>query len=837
MREKKENKLVYSYELQEVLDYMMDVLVTEFPTNVLTPEYLIVSILDTKRCHANLILDNYLMSDNMAEIREIYTSVLSQNDKPVVKDKKADFDTDLNRILDLSDEEASKTNAKQIGTEHVLLSILNPENGFRVQEIFKTVGVDYDFIFDKCKETKKPSRRSKKNFINNGGPSSDVTPKPKFTPLKSEVSNGVGSKPLLTPTDNIRKFTTNINALVREGKVDDVIGRTEEINQVFRVLARRKKNNAVLVGGGGVGKTSIVYQIARLIEDGKAPSILDGKEILSINIMSMLSGTHFRGMFEERVKGLFDELKDNKNYILFIDDIHNTLKGSSKERDSDLSGMIGDILSDGIVRVIGTTSHRDYRATIESNPNLAHKFQMVTVEPSTKQEAIEILKNNKKYYEEFHNTLYSDETVEKCVDLAERYITNRCLPDSAFDVIDLSGAHAALKNDESKAYSEMRSRLAELGKERDEALNHGEFERIDALSIEEMDLKRRINELKKGKKKTKVKVLPSDIANTVSVITKVPVSKLTSSEKEKMANLDKMLKESVIGQDDAIEKVCRAIKRNRVGLGSKSHVLLSCLAIGASGVGKTYLAKKLAEYLFGDEKAMIRIDMSEYSEKSSIAKLHGSAPGYVGYDDGGILTNAIKNKPYSVVLLDEIEKADESIYNLFLQVFDEGRLTESNGNVVDCKNCVFILTSNVGAKAAADFQRGTGFVNDEKENNRAIIEKELKKKFAPEFLNRLDNIVYFNSLTDENLKSIVELEMSKFREKIKGINFDIKYGEDVVDFILDEASKERNYGARPIIRLIQKYLEDRLTDLILENDYSQGHVFKARMKDGTIEVK
>ena len=829
---KKVDKKNYSYELQEVLSYMTEILVNEFPTDVFTPEYLVVSILDTKKCHANLILDNYLMSDNMNEIREIYTSVLSNSSKPVINKDKADFDSDLNKILELAEVECNKTNGKQIGTEHVLLSILNIENGFRLYEIFKTVGIDYNFIFDKCRENKKSIKTPKKNFINNNGPSNT-----KMITLKSETSNGTKHPhSYVVKSEYIQKYTTNINRLVREGKVDDVIGRRNEIDQIIRVLARRKKNNAILIGNGGVGKSCIIHEIAKMIENGEVPTVLDGKEIISLNITDMVSGTHFRGMFEERMKGLLDDLNKSDHFILMIDDIHNSVKSGSKDKDTDISGMINSILTEGNIRVIGTTTYKEYRSTIENNPNLSHKFQTVKIEPNTKEETFEILKNNKRYYEDFHNVLYSDETLLKCIELSERYITTRSLPDSAFDVLDLAGSYVSL-GDEDDEYSALRKRLSDIEKERDEILNNGDFEKIDSITIEENDVKRRINEYKRGeKKKEKKSVKPSDISNTVSKITNIPISKLSSSEKEKIANLDKTLKNEVIGQDDAIDSLCKVIKRNRVGLGSRSHVLGAFLAAGASGVGKSLIAKKLAENIFGDEKAIIRIDMSEYSEKSSVAKLHGSSPGYVGYDDGGILTNAIKNKPYSVVLLDEIEKADESIYNLFLQVFDEGRLTESNGNVVNCKNCIFIMTSNIGAKTAAEFGKGLGFTSDEVGNKKAILDKELKKKFAPEFLNRLDEVIYFNNLTDDNLKEIIKLELGKLNEKLSELKFELQYDDSVVNFIHSEAVKQKEYGARPIIRLIQNNIEDAITDLMLEQDFHPNYVFQATCVDGKIQI-
>ena len=836
------DKKNYSFELQEVLSYMIDVLATEFPTDVFTPEYLIVSILD-KKCHANMFLDNYLMSDNIDELREIYTSVLKTNNKPIVKENKdkdkVEFDSELNKIMEMSEKEADYTNSNLIGTEHILLAILNPKNNIKIQEVFRTVGIDYELIFSKCKGAKKENKvQRKKNFINNNGGNITMSEQPKqqIIPLKSEVNTALSAA---NDGEFTKKYTTNINELARDGKLDELIGRKRELNQIIKVLARRKKNNVILVGNGGVGKTAIVNGLAQLIESGDVPSILEGKQIVAINIMAMVSGTHFRGMFEERVKGLFDELKANKKYILFIDDIQSVLKSGSKDKDTDISNMISDILTEGDVRVIGTTTFKEYRNSIENNPTISNKLQRIVIEPSTKQETIDILNANKRYYEDFHNVTYSDEAIVKCVELSERYITDRSLPDSAFDVLDLTGAYTALANKDSDEFMALKKRLNEIEEEKNDILNNGEFEKIDSITIEENDVKKRIADYKREQNssvKKRVKVGAEKISETISEITGVPISKITTNEKEKIAHIDETLKKSVIGQDEAVESLCRIIKRNKVGLGDKTKTMANILMAGPSGSGKTLIAKKLAEEIFGDEKALIRIDMSEYSEKNSVAKLTGAAPGYIGYENGGQLTEQIKHKQHCVLLLDEIEKADQEIYNLFLQLFDEGRLTDSSGQIVNFKNVIVLMTSNIGAKQAADFGAGVGFVTDELNNKKAIIEKQLKQKFTPEFLNRIDKIVYFNTLSDDNLREIVKLEINKFGKRLKEIKYDIKYDDSVVNYIHEQALKQKEYGARPIIRLVQNNLEDAITDLILENDYEPEYAFSATCVNNHISI-
>ena len=823
----------FTLEFKEVMNYMTITLYNEFPTDALTIEYLILSILDNRNCHANMILDNCLMSENIEELRKIYVSVIGDHIKPQLKGDAVILNDDLIRAIDLAKEESIKLNSNLIGTEHILLAILNKANGFSETEVFDKFRLEYDFIYNKCnvngenKKEIKPKKLQPKK----------MTKKVNNIPLKSQVNTKIVSTN--STSEFISQYTTSLNRMAEEGKIDEIVGRKQEINEIIRVLSRRKKNNAVLVGHGGAGKTAIVYGIANMIVKGDVPECLEGKEMVMLNPIALVSGTHFRGMFEERINGLFTELKKNDKYILFIDDIHTVLKGSTKDKDTDISGMIGEVLSEGTIKIIGATTFKDYRNTIESNSSLSRKFQKVVIEPPTKNEAMKILNDNKRYYEEYHNVEYTEKAIKKAVDLAERYVTDRMLPDSAFDIIDLAGANTSLVDREPLEIQGMKKRIREIEEEKDRALNNGEFEKIDSLNAEENVLNSDIAEYKRSNNKDIEKIIidEEDIANVVSEMTKIPVNKLSMSEKDKIAHIDNVLKENIVGQDEAIDSICKVIKRNKVGLGNFSMTNGVFLLGGPSGVGKTLLAKKIAEQIYGSETALIRIDMSEYSEKNSVSKLYGTSAGYIGYDDGGVLTNAIKRKPYSVVLLDEIEKADESIYNLFLQVFDEGRLTEGNGNIVDCKNCIFIMTSNIGAKKVAELGGGVGFVSSEGSNKKSIIEKELKRKFTPEFLNRINKIVYFNDLTDDNLKDIVKLEINKLNKRLNDIEYNIEYSDDVVNYIHAEAVKEKKFGARPIIRLIQANIEDKVTELMLENDYHPQYVFHASCKDGEIVVQ
>ena len=832
------NQSNYTIELNEVLEHMSTVLLNEFPTDVLTPEYLILSILDIRDSHANLILDNCLMSNNIEELRKIYVQVIDGHIKPQLKDGNARYNDELVRILNCACEESDKLNNSQVGTEHVLLAILNIKNGFKEEAIFSKFMLQYDFIYNKCnintegqEKPLKPKKLVQKKINNNNNQN--------IPPLKSQVNMKTIS---MTGGDTsaIDQYTTNLNKLAKDGKIDDIIGREQEIEEVIKVLSRRKKNNAILVGRGGVGKSHIVYGIAKLIEENKVPSVLEDKEIVMLNPMALVSGTHFRGMFEERIKNLFDQLQASNRYILFIDDIHTVLKSGSKDKDTDISGMIGDILSDGAVKIIATTSFKEYRNAIESNTQISRKFQKIVIDPTSIEDTIHILQENKFYYEDYHCVYYNDKAIEKAVKLADRYITDRSLPDSAFDIIDLAGARTALVDREPIEIQNTKKRMKQIEEEKNNALNNGDFEKIDSLTIEENVLASDLADYKRDLKNLKlqsIEIGEADIADVVSEITKIPVSKLTSDEKTKIAHIDDILKQSIVGQDEAVDSVCRVIKRNKVGLGDRNKTMANILLAGPTGSGKTLIAKKLAEEIFGDEKALIRIDMSEYSEKNSVSKLTGAAPGYVGYENGGQLTEQIKHKQHCVLLLDEIEKADQEVYNVFLQLFDEGRLTDSAGQIVNFKNVIVLMTSNIGARKAAELGGGLGFVNNEESNKKSIIEKELKKKFTPEFLNRLDQIVYFNTLSDDNLKNIVKLEINKFNNRLNNIEYNLIYSDSVVDHIHVEAIKKKEFGARPIIRLIQDNIEDKITELMLEHEYAPNYTFSASCENNEIVIR
>ena len=825
-------------EYKDILAYMLDVLGNEFPTSEFTPEYIMLAILDNPRCHANLVMDNILMTDTLDYLRNYYAQVIREEPKKPILNKGVKFDKELSDIINRAEDEAEFLTSTKLGSEHILLSIINPANHFKVGEKLISFGLAYDSICSNCRdfveeETEQKSPKVKKvdnSYINNNHQDTKI-------PLKSEINSKVFVQNGNTPF--INKYTINLHEEIANGKYDKLIGREDILDNVIKVLSRRRKNNVILVGKPGTGKTSIGYRLAEMIDCGSVPYNLEGKQVVMLDVMALLSGTHLRGMFEERVDGLFKELKNNSNYILFIDDMQNIVRNTGKDKDGDLSDVISKILTEGDVRVVGTISFKDYRNGIENNSVLSTKLQKIIVEPSTKEETFKILKSNKSYYENFHHVKFDDECLLKAIKLANRYITNNNLPDSAIDVIDLTGASISLNNKQSISMKALKEELNSFDGEKKKAMNSGNFEKLDEIAKKESKLLKKISDMKKkidNDESTWIHATEDDIADTVSAITTIPVSKLSISNKTTILHIDEILKKDVIGQDEAINEIAKAIKLSRAGF-SDNNKCTSLMMIGTTGVGKTLIAKKLAENVFGDEKALIRFDMSEYQDKTSVNKLLGSSAGYVGYENGGLLTEAVKNKPYCVLLFDEIEKADESIYNVFLQLFDEGRLTDNNGTTVNFKNVIVIMTSNIGAKQASEMGNGVGFQSNAEENKKSIIEKSLKNKFNPEFLNRIDNIIHFNALTDDNIKVITRLELDKLRNRVKENGVNLTFGSDVIDYVFKKAIQEKEYGARPIMRIIQDNISDRVVDLVLESENKQNSFNISINKDDEVIVE
>lgn len=805
MSEAIDNKLPFSKDLKEILDKIHNDIIIFYPSEIISVEHLIISILESKKSHAGIILTTLLTSNTLLNLTQEYQASLKKKTNPNARiDKtKVDFDYKVNAILEDAEKEAKRFNKKEIGSEHVLLSMLNSKNNTGIDKVFNELGVNYDIVNEKCQNNKTNEIKEHNNL--------------KY-PTKGEINiQATSSKNVF-----VKKYTTNINELYQKGKTDALVGREKEIRRIIKTLARRKKNNAVLVGQSGCGSSQIVYGLAELIEKKQVPEILLGKQVVMLNISALMAGTTLRGMLEERLNGLFDELISNKNYILFIDDVQNVLKSGSKDKDSDISGSLITLLTDGNVKVLATTNFKEYRNAIENNSQISKNFQKIVVEPNTVEETVTILNNIKQRYEDFHNVKYTDEAIRKIPELAKRYITNRVLPDSAIDVLDTVGANTCFENRYPQEILEMKERLLQMDSEKEELLNNGDFELIDSLTKEENEIKKKINDFNRNAKRNNesfcIKIDVDKIYEIISDMTDIPISNMAKDDKKSILNINNVLKETIIGQDEPIDSICRVIKRNKVGLGNKNKVICSALLIGGSGIGKTLLAKKIANEIYGSENALIRIDMSEYSEKSSISKLIGTSAGFIGFENGGLLTEAVKNKQYCVLLLDEIEKANDEIFNLFLQLFDEGRLTDGSGQLINFKNVMVLMTSNVGAKQASEQGKPLGFTQSEEENKRNIIEKQLKKKFAPEFLNRIDKIIYFNQLTDENLEKITILELKKLVDRLKEIGYNLTYDDKVINHISKKAIEQKEYGARPILRIIQDEIEDKVTDIILSDE-------------------
>ena len=645
----------------------------------------------------------------------------------------------------------------------------------------------------------------------------------------SEKGKNFGKKKKATPF--LDEFGEDLTKAASEGKLDPIIGRDREIYRICQILARRKKNNPIILGDPGVGKTAVVEAIAQRIVSKKVARVLLNKRVISLNMTTIVAGTKYRGEFEERMKNIVEELKMATDVIVFIDEIHTIVGAGGVSGALDASNILKPALARGSVQCIGATTLDEYRESIEDDGALTRRFQEVFIDPPTVDESIEILTKIKHKYEEHHSVEYSAEALEACVRMSERYIKSRELPDKAIDLLDEAGARTHLLEVKVPASIKKLELLAENAKEeKKSAVEKQDYEIAATKRDEQISLETKVQqEIQKWEstlKTKKTQVTIDDIAETVSMQTGIPVTRLGADDMKMIKNMGKHIKESIIGQDRAVEALAKVIKRSRTGVATEKQPTGSFMFLGPTGVGKTETVKALAEYMFGDTDAMIRIDMSEYQEKFNVSRLIGSPPGYVGHEDGGQLTEAVRRKPYSVVLFDEVEKAHPDIFNTLLQVLDEGRLTDSSGRVVDFTNTIIVLTSNVGARKLADFGTGIGFSTpssmlQEQSKMDGIIKKELKNKFSPEFLNRLDDIIVFDQLASDDVIQIVDIELNKFIDRMERQGFTFKFNKATKEFLAIEGYDQK-YGARPIKRAIQKYVEDAVADAILDGLLKEG---------------
>ena len=667
-------------------------------------------------------------------------------------------------------------------------------------------------------------------FLNGNEPDKDSS-----SPSKT-ASNTVTGQMHNNKTPFLDKYSTDLTKAAKDGKLDPVVGREHEIQRVLEIIGRRKKNNPILIGEPGVGKSAIVEGLAQLIVKQQTSPALFNKRIVSVDLTAMVAGSKYRGQFEERIKGLITELENNPDIIIFIDEIHTLIGAGGGSGTMDAANILKPALARGTVQCIGATTFKEYANSIEKDGALERRFQKVIVEPTTTEQTLAILRNIKDRYEEHHGVTFSDEALEACVKLTERYVTDRFFPDKAIDVMDEVGSKLRLANIKVPDYIlDLQNEIEEVAAKKLEAVGNQNFELAASYRDKGLSLEKKLDLMHKkwqsGDCTERIPVTESDVADVVSKMSGVPVQRMAEEEGVRLKNMSAVLKKSVISQDDAIEKMVKAIQRNRIGLRDPNHPIGAFMFLGPTGVGKTYLAKKLAEELFGSKDALIRVDMSEYSESFNTSRLLGAPPGYVGYDEGGQLTERVRRKPYSIVLLDEIEKAHDKVYNMLLQVLDEGRLTDGNGRLIDFRNTVIIMTSNAGTRQLKEFGSGIGFnaggltksVMDEKDKEyaRSIIQKSLSKQFSPEFLNRLDEIITFNQLDIDAIKRIIDIELRGLFGRVHDMGYEIQITDKAKELVATKGY-DVQFGARPLKRAIQTYIEDGVCELLLGGKLKKG---------------
>ena len=651
-------------------------------------------------------------------------------------------------------------------------------------------------------------------------------------PRKKKEQQSSSKTPVL---DN---FSRDLVKLASEGRLDPVIGRDSEIKRIAQILSRRKKNNPIIIGEPGCGKTAIVEGLAMKIFEGDCPQNLCDKRLVSLDMTSIVAGTKYRGQFEERLKVILDELQDNNDIIIFIDEIHTIIGAGNTSGSLDASNIFKPALARGELQCVGATTLDEYRENIEKDGALERRFQKVMVDGSTTEETLEILQNLKSRYEDHHKVIYTDKALQTCVTLADRYVTNREFPDKAIDIMDEVGARAQINIKLPEIIEELRNEALEIKDKKIQVVKSQKYEEAAQLRdrerkiIEKLEYEKNIFDSKKDEERKEI--TEDMIYDVVSHMTKIPLSKLNAEDKEGLLDLENNLNSSVIGQEEAVKTISKAIRRNRVGIKDPNRPIGSFIFLGSTGIGKTHLAKQLAKEIFGDEESLIRVDMSEYQEKFSMSRLIGSPPGYVGYDQGGQLTEAVKNKPYSVVLFDEIEKANKDIFSILLQMMDDGHLTDSFGRKINFRNCLIIMTSNLGVKKLQDFGSGVGFdtttrISNNEAMKKSLLEKELKNHFTPEFLNRVDEVVVFNPLRENEVEQIVEIELSKLNRRLDRLGYVVSIDKKVKKF-LSEVGFDEKYGARPIKRAIQEKIEDLISEEVLRGNIVEGLSCKLKMK-------
>ncbi len=826
--------LQLSDELSEIISYSKEEAM-RLGSYAISPDHLVLGIIRHQDNSAFEILMKFGVDYKLLKER-IDEKIKAGEMVPFEQSDKLNLTKGAESSLRVMFLEARSLEESKPGPLHLLMAIMRVEECISV-ELLKEYQITYDSIRATLKGKQIPKPNSVSAFED------DTESRPKNTGGESLQKNTKGTKQT-SDTPVIDSFGFDLTNAAHEGKLDPVVGRDNEIERLAQILGRRKKNNPVIIGEPGVGKSAIAEGLALRIASKRVSRALLNKRIVTLDIGSIVAGTKYRGQFEERMKAILNEISKNPNIILFIDELHTLVGAGGASGSLDAANMLKPALARGELQCIGATTLDEYREYIEKDGALERRFQKVMVEPTSYDETYNILVNIKERYEKHHNVKYTDEAIVACIRLSQRYITDRCLPDKAIDAMDEAGSRVHLKHLKVPDFIvEIENELEPVRLAKREAVSKNEFEKAAELrDIEE----KKIKELDEAQKKWKEEqilnpqeVNENDVAEVLSMITSVPVHRLAEKEGDRLAKMGEQIRKKIIGQDEAVEKIVRSIQRNRAGLKDPNKPIGTFLFLGPTGVGKTQLAKILTEYLFDSVDNLIRIDMSEYMEKFAVSRLIGAPPGYVGYEEGGQLSEKVRRKPYSVVLLDEIEKAHPDIFNILLQVLDEGRLTDSNGRRIDFRNTLLIMTSNAGSRELKDFGNGLGFSNSTKrnitDNNRFIIEKVLKKTFSPEFLNRLDEQILFNPLTKEDICKIIDIELDDLFRRINMAGYTLTLTDDARMFVA-EMGYDPQFGARPLKRAIQRYIEDPLAEAIVAGKFKSGDIILVEVdKDGLKE--
>lgn len=791
---------------------------------VVRVEHILLAIMSNPDNEAYMTLQRLMDADTMYQIRDNLDKrlhVLPESDRQMQVTMVSDL---ANRIIKLSVLEARMLKSNLVDSKHLLLALFhnNEVQGLEMMDDFKNSGITYESLY-RLLANVADSPKMGASFGEDEEDEDEEMPRGRMEPSHSGQAPKRGND-----TPALDKYGNDMTQAAEEGRLDPVVGREVEIERLAQILSRRKKNNPVLIGEPGVGKSAIVEGLALRIVQRKVSRILFDKRVISLDMASLVAGTKYRGQFEERIKAILNELSRNKNIILFIDELHTIVGAGNAAGSMDAANLLKPALARGEIQCIGATTIDEYRKNIEKDGALERRFQKVMVEPTSPEETLAILNNIKDKYEEHHNVNYTPEALEACVKLTDRYVSDRNFPDKAIDALDEAGSRVHVTNIVvPKEIEHMEELIAEANAAKLKAAQSQNFESAASFRDKEHRLKLELEEAKRkweaSLNENPETVDEDKVAEVVAMMTGVPVQRIAQAEGMRLREMGPKLQSAIIGQDKAIDKIVKAIQRNRVGLKDPNKPIGTFMFLGPTGVGKTHLAKKLAEYLFDSADTLIRVDMSEYMEKFTVSRLVGAPPGYVGYEEGGQLTERVRTHPYSVVLLDEIEKAHPDVFNLLLQVLDEGRLTDSLGRKVDFKNTIIIMTSNIGSRQLKDFGAGVGFVTKpaDKEYSHGVIQKALNKAFSPEFLNRVDDIIMFDPLDKEAIFRIIDIELAGFYKRVDALGYKLEITEGAKNYIA-EKGYDSQYGARPLKRAVQKYLEDPLAEMIINSTIGEG---------------